>query len=138
MPAYGTQGPFGLTSVQSGDVKPTVLFNAEIPAAGLAGVASVAVALAPIVGGGAKQVSVQFECPGGIGAGVFQIQDADIDAAANYDSIPFGGSNPGQVAAANMNASGVARVELSVLGNFLRVLCVTQPGAAITVRVNAH
>jgi hypothetical protein len=134
MPVYGSQtttnSPLG--SIMPGDKDSQLLFNNEIPGSGQA---SIAVAIAPRpFSNGPASVSLQFECPGGIGSGVFQIQDADVDAAANYTSIGFGGANPGTVASANMNTSGVARVELIVSGRFLRVLCTTAPGAAITVR----
>jgi hypothetical protein len=135
MPPYGSQTTSNtpLGSIMPGDKDGQLLFNNEIPSSAQASLA-VAIAQRPLPNGPAS-VSVQFECPGGIGSGVFQIQDADLDVAGDYTSIGFGGANPGTVATANMNASGVARVELLVSARFLRVLCATAPGAAITVRV---
>ena len=138
MPAYGSQATSGgqLTIIAPGDPASVNLFSAEIP---VAGAASIAVAIAPkTASGGQQTVSLEFSCPGGIGAGVFQIQDADVDAAANYCSINFGGATPGTIATANMNASGVSRVELITAARFLRVLCTTAPGAAITVRARVN
>lgn len=135
MPAYGSQATSNspLVAVMPDQAVPVTLLNAEIPAAGAA---SIACALAGRVpASGLTPVSVRFSCPGGIGAGVFQIQDADFDAAADYCSIAFGAASPGTIAAANMNASGVCRVELLLRGRFLRVLCTTAPGAATTVTV---
>lgn len=137
MPAYNSQALAGgnLQSISPGQGT-AVVFNAETPASG---VASVACAIqAHSVSSGPQLVSVQFECPGGIGSGVFQIQDASEDVAADYCSINFNSATPGQVVTGNMNASGVARVELQVAARFLRILCVTTPGAAITVRIQAH
>jgi hypothetical protein len=120
-----------LLMIALGDPNGVDLFLAETPSAGQA---SLAVAIQPrTASSGPTTVSLVFECPGGIGSGVFQIQDADEDEAAGYDSINFGGATPGTVASANMNASGVARVELQVAARFLRVLCTTAPGAATTV-----
>ncbi len=59
-------------------------------------------------------ITVRAECPLGMGAGVFQIQDSDVDVAADYCSINFGGATPGEVVNANLAASGVARVELNL------------------------
>lgn len=138
MPAYNSQATSNspLQSVSPSDppgVAP-LLFNAETPASGTA---SIAVAIAPRApfGGGTPTVTVQLECPLGIGSGVFQIQDADVDSAADYTSINFNSATPGQITTASVNASGVARVELLVAARFLRVLCVTVPGNPVTVRV---
>ena len=134
-PAYGSQAATNspLQAVMPDQLVPVAVFSAETPASGEA---SLAVALAPHGGPGQlTPVSVQFSCPLGIGAGVFQIQDADNDVAADYCSINFGSGTPGQVTSTNVNASGVARVELIVRGRFLRVLCVTAPSNPITVTV---
>jgi len=132
--AYASQltsnSPLG--SIMPGEPASQLLFNNETPGSGTASIA-VAIAQRPYTNG-PTAVSLQFECPGGIGSGVFQIQDADFDVAGDYTSIGFGGANPGTVATGNMNASGVARVELLVSARFLRVLCVTAPGTPITVR----
>jgi hypothetical protein len=135
MPAYGSQATSNspLVAVMPDQAVPVTLLNAEIPATGAASLACALASRNPT--GQLTPVSVRFACPGGIGAGVFQIQDADFDAAADYCSINFGAGTPGQIAAGNMNASGTCRVELIVRGRFLRVLCVTTPGAAITVTV---
>jgi hypothetical protein len=121
-----------LQMIAPGDPASVNLFNVETP---VAGQSSIAVAIQPrTASSGPTTVSLEFSCPGGIGAGVFQIQDADVDADANYTSINFGGNSPGTIATANMNASGVTRVELQTAARFLRVKCTTAPGAAITVR----
>jgi hypothetical protein len=112
---------------------PAIVLNAETPAAGAK---SIAVALqsrlpnAPL-----KPVAVQLECPLGLGAGVFQIQDSDVDTDADFTSIAFGGAQPGQITIASVNANGVARVELVLQARFLRILCVTAPGNPVTIRV---
>lgn len=135
MPPYGSQAISNsqLQAVMPDQVVPAVLLSAEIPGVGAA---SLACALASrMASGQLTPVSVRFSCPLGIGAGVFQVQDADFDAAAEYTSIPFGGATPGVVNAASMNAGGVARVELIVRARFLRVLCTTAPGNPVTVTV---
>ena len=134
-PAYGSQAATNspLVAVMPDQTVPVTLLNAETPANGSASLACALAARTP--NSQLTPVSVRFSCPLGIGAGVFQIQDADFDAAGEYDSIAFGGANPGQVAAAQMNAAGVARVELIIRARFLRVLCVTAPGNPITVTV---
>lgn len=138
-PLYNSQAVAGgqLQSIWPGSPVDALLFSAETPATGAA---SLAVAITPkTASGGQQTVSIQFECPAaGIGAGVFQIQASDLDAAANYTSINFGGATPGQVVNASLNASGVARVELQTAARFLRVLCVTTPGVNVTVRVRQH
>lgn len=134
-PAYNSQAASNspLQSVARDQAVPATLLNAETPANG---VASLAVALMPATASGQlTPVAVRFSCALGMGAGVFQIQDADFDAAAEYDSIGFNSANPGQVTSSNFNASGTARVELLVRGRFLRVLCVTSPSNPITVTV---
>lgn len=136
-PAYNSQALSGgnLQSIAPGQGT-AVVWSAETP---LSGVASIACVIrAKDVSGGPQLISVQLECPGGIGSGVFQIQDAGEDAAGDYCSINFGGATPGQITSASVNASGVARVELQVACRFVRLLCVTTPGAAVTVRIQAH
>jgi hypothetical protein len=126
-----TNSPLGM--VAPGDPASQLLFNNETP---VAGQASIAFAIQPrTISGGLTELSFQLECPNGLGAGVFQLQDADVDAAANYDSINFGGATPGQISLANLNASGVGRVELQTAARFVRALCITAPGAAVTLRV---
>jgi hypothetical protein len=138
MPAYGSQltSNSPLVAVTPDQTVPATLLNAETPAAGAA---SIAVALMARTANaeGLRAVAVRFSCPLGIGAGVFQIQDADfVDAAgADFDSINFGGATPGVVNSSVMNASGVSRVELLLRGRFLRVLCTTAPSNPITVTV---
>lgn len=135
MPSYNSQAATNtpLTAIWDGMPVPAVVFNAETPAAGAK---SIAVALqsrlpnAPL-----KPVAIQLECPLGLGAGVFQIQDSDVDTDADYTSIGFNGANPGQIVLANVNANGVARVELILQARFLRILCVTAPGNPVTIRV---
>lgn len=137
-PLYNSQALGGgqLASAWPGMPVDILLFNGETPAAGQA---SIAFALTPkTASAGPQTVSLQFECPGGIGSGVFQIQDADNDVAADYCSINFGGASPGVVNSTTVNASGTARVELQTAARFVRVLCVTAPGAAITVRGRQH
>jgi hypothetical protein len=134
-PAYGSQVTSNspLQAVTPDQVVPATLFSAETP---VAAEASLAVALMPRTPTGQlTPVAVRFSCPGGVGAGVFQIQTADFDAAAEYVSEPFNGASPGTVAAANFNANGVARVELIVRARFLRVLCTTAPSNPVTVTV---
>lgn len=107
----------------------------ETPASGSASIAKAV--QAKTVSSGPSSVSIMFECPAGVGAGVFQIQDTDfLDVAgANFNSINFGGATPGQITLANFNASGVCRVELSpFVGRFIRILCVTAPSNPISVR----
>lgn len=138
MPAYNSQAVSNspLQMIAKGDPASVLLFNAETPATGAA---SIAVALQPSnVGSGGTAVSIQLECTGGIGSGVFQIQDSDVDVAADYTSINFGGATPGVINSSTVNASGVARIELTVVARFLRVLCTTTPGAAVTVRVRQN
>lgn len=135
MPAYGSQTTTNspLQSAGPGDVNEVLAFNAETPGSGTA---SIAVPLATRPFSNAPVgVSVQLECPSGIGAGVFQIQDADNDVAGDYASMNFGGSSPGQITSTTVNASGTGRAELLVTGRFLRILCVTAPGNPVTVRV---
>lgn len=135
MPAYGSQVTSNspLQAVMPDQVVPATLLNAEIPGNG---VASLACALAPRTPHGQlTPVAIRFSCPLGIGAGVFQVQDADFDADGEYDSIGFGGAQPGVVNSTSVNASGVARAELLIRGKFLRVLCVTAPSNVITVTV---
>jgi hypothetical protein len=125
-----------LQSVGKGDAVLPLLFSAETP---LAGQASLAVALQPsTVSSGPEQFAIELRCPGGIGAGVFQIQDADTyDATGtNFTSINFNGLVPGQIDSTSVNASGTARVELTARARFVRLLCVTAPGAAVTVTVS--
>lgn len=132
-PAYNSQVATNspLVAITHDQVVPVTLFSAETP---VAGEASLAAAVMPRAqSGGLTPVAFRFSCPAGIGAGVFQIQDADVDAAAEYDSINFGGASPGVVNAAAMNASGVTRVELLIRGKFVRVLCTTAPSNPITV-----
>jgi hypothetical protein len=137
MPLFNSQltSNSPLQMIAPGDPAGVVLFNAETPANGQA---SIAVAIQPrTASSGPTTVSLQFECPLGLGAGVFQIQDSDgptLTEASNFTSINFGGGTPGQVVLANMNASGVSRVELQTAARGLRVLCVTAPGNPITVR----
>lgn len=135
MPLYNSQAATNsqLQSVFPSSPIPAIVFNAETPANGQK---SLAVAIHPRPDGGPRTVSVQLECPAGIGAGVFQIQDSDVDTDGDYDSLAFGGANPGQIVAANLNASGVGRVELQVQAKFLRILCVTAPGNPVTVRIS--
>jgi len=133
MPLYGSQATTNspLQAVRDDQVVPVTFFSAETPAAGQA---SIAAGLMPATPDGQLgPVAFRFSCPLGIGAGVFQIQDADVDAAGEYDSISFGGASPGTVASANMNASGVARVELILRARFVRILCVTAPSNPVTV-----
>lgn len=132
-PLYNSQAATNspLVAVMPDQVVPVTLFAAETPASGAASIAAAIAARHPEAG--LQPVAFRFSCPLGIGAGVFQIQDADFDAAGEYDSVNFGGATPGQIAAANMNASGVARVELTIRGRFVRVLCVTAPSNPITV-----
>jgi hypothetical protein len=133
MPAYGSQAATNspLTAIRDDQVAPVTFFSAEVP---VAGQASIAAALMPATPDAQlAPVAFRFSCPLGIGAGVFQIQDADVDAAPEYDSISFGGGSPGQITSASMNASGVARVELILRSRFVRILCVTAPSNAITV-----
>lgn len=135
MPPYGSQAISNsqLQAVMPDQVIPATLLSAEIPGIGAA---SLACALASrMASAQLTPVSVRFSCPLGIGAGVFQIQDADFDAAAEYDSIPFGGATPGVVNSTTVNASGVARVELIVRARFLRVLCTAAPSNPVTVTV---
>lgn len=134
-PAYNSQVATNspLVAVAPDQLVPATLLNAEIP---VAGSASLACALMPRTPTGQlTPVAVRFSCPLGIGAGVFQIQDADFDAAAEYTSINFGGATPGVVNSTSVNASGVARVELIIRARFLRVLCVTAPSNPVTVTV---
>jgi len=134
-PAYNSQAVYNgqLQAVFQGQPNPAVVLNNETPAAGQA---SLAVAIAaPTPSGYLSSVPVQFECPLGIGAGVFQIQDSDVDVAADYTSINFGGATPGQITSGSVNANGVARVELVVKARFLRILCVTAPSNPVTVRI---
>lgn len=135
MPAYGSQVTSNspLVAVMPDQAVPVTLLNAETPAAGQASLACALAARVPQ--SQLTPVAVRFSCPAGMGAGVFQIQDADFDTNADYCSINFGGANPGTVAAAQLNASGVARVELIVRGRFLRVLCTTAPANPVTVTV---
>lgn len=135
-PTYNSQllSNSPLVQIAPGDIPGQYkLFDNEIPATGQA---SIACAIQPKpANSGPTTISLQFEGPAaGIGAGVFQVQDADVDVAGDYTSINFGGATPGQVVNANLNASGVARVELQTAARFLRVLCVTTPGVAVTVR----
>lgn len=142
MPLYGSQATSNspLVAAAIDQAVPVTLLNAETP---VAGAASLACALpARSASGGLQPVAVRFSCPLGFGAGVFQIQDADIDAAVEYTSIGFNGANPGTVTSGSFNGSGaggagsgVARVELLLRGKFLRVLCVTAPGNPVTVTV---
>lgn len=135
MPAYGSQATSNspLVAVMPDQAVPVTLLNAETP---LAGQASLACALAGRnPNSQLTPVAVRFSCPLGMGAGVFQIQDADFDSAGEYVSIGFGGANPGVINNASLNASGVARVELILRGRFLRVLCTTAPGNPVTVTV---
>jgi hypothetical protein len=134
-PAYGSQitSNSPLVSVTRDQIVPAVLLSAETPPANAA---SLAVALMPTTPTGQlTPVSVRFSCPLGLGAGMFQIQTADFDAAAEYTSENFNGGTPGTVAAANLNASGVGRVELIIRAKFLRVLCTTAPTNPVTVTV---
>lgn len=136
MPAYGSQlaSNSPLLALDAGQAVPVVLLNAETPVAGAASLACTIPART--ASGGLQPVAVRFSCPLGIGAGVFQIQDADVDAAAEYGSIGFNGATPGTVASANFIApSTTARVELVLRAKFLRVLCVTAPGNPVTVTV---
>jgi hypothetical protein len=135
MPAYGSQAVTNspLQAVMPEQTVPVTLLNAETPVAGTASIACALAGRKPE--SGLTPVALRFSCPLGIGAGVFQVQDADFDAASEYDSIGFGGANPGQVTSAGLNANGVGRVELSIRGRFLRVLCVTAPSNPITVTV---
>jgi hypothetical protein len=135
MPPYNSQTTSNspLQAVTPDQVVPAVLLSAEVP---VAGTSSLACALMPRTPTGQlTPVAVRFSCPLGIGPGVFQIQDADFDADAEYDSISFNGANPGTVASAQLNAAGVGRVELLVRARFLRVKCITAPSNAITVTV---
>lgn len=138
MPLYNSQAVANspLQSISPGD-PPSVaplLFNAETPAAGQK---SIAVAIVPRLpfGGGPATLTIQLECPLGIGSGVFQVQDADVDNDASYDSINFGGATPGQITSTSVNASGTARVELTTAARFARVACITAPSNPVTVRV---
>lgn len=136
MPAYNSQAASNspLVSVGPEDPAPAVVLNAEIPAANQA---SLAVAIRPgPVWSGTRLTSVLFLCPGGIGAGAFQIQEADEDVNSSYTSINFGGATPGVVNAAAMSAAGTAKVTLQIRTRFLRVLCTASPGAAVTVKVS--
>lgn len=135
MPLYGSQAATNspLQAVTPDQVVPATLFNAETPQATQASLSCALMTRGPL--GQLTPVAIRFSCPLGMGAGVFQIQDADFDAAAEFDSIAFGGATPGTVAAANMNASGVARVELIIRGRFVRVLCTTAPSNPVTVTV---
>lgn len=137
MPAYGSQATSNsqLQCISGEDVLPVTLLNAETP---IALQASIAVAIKPkTASGGPMRVSVVFKCPGGMGAGVFQIQEADQDLSAlDYTSINFGGATPGTVVAGSFNAGGTAKVTLDIRARFLRVLCTTAPGAAVTVQVS--
>src|ERR1051326_5921525 len=99
MPAFQTSLAVPLTTVGGWEPTPTLLFNAETPAANTA---SIAVAIQPptLLNSVGRVVSFVFECPLGIGAGVFQIQESDgPDAtnAASYVSCVFGGNVPGLV-----------------------------------------
>lgn len=138
-PAYNSQATSNspLQMIAAGDANPALLFNNEIPASGEASIAVAVQANTANADGGAY-VSIQLECPGGIGAGVFQIQDSDIcdTAGEDFTSINFNGATPGQITSANVNASGTARIELLTKARFIRVLCVTAPGAAVTVRAS--
>jgi hypothetical protein len=135
-PAYNSQlvSNSPLQSIGQDAVVPVLVFSAETP---VAGEASLAVAIQPrTASGGPAFVTVQLECPLGIGSGAFQVQDADVDAASAYDSINFGGASPGSIATGNLNASGTGRVELQVAAKFLRILCTTAPSNPVTVRVS--
>lgn len=134
-PAYNSQtlSNSPLQAVMPDQVVPAVLLNAETPAGGTASLSCALASRTP--SSQLTPVAVRFSCPLGIGAGVFQIQDADFDADAEYGSIGFGGASPGVVNSTSVNAGGVARVELIIRGRFLRVLCVTAPTNPITVTV---
>lgn len=140
-PLYNSQVVAGgqLPSAWPGSPVDILLFNGETPTAGQA---SIAFAITPkTASGGQQTLSFQFECPGGIGSGVFQIQDSDgppSATGAEFNSINFGGATPGVVNSSTVNASGTARVELQTAARFARVLCITAPGAAITVRGRQH
>ena len=135
MPAYNSQkiSNSPLVAVMPDQIVPVTLLNAETPANGQASLACALAGRTP-----ASQltpVAVSFSCPLGLGAGVFQIQDADFDADAEYTSINFNGATPGVVNAAAQNAGGTARVELIIRARFLRVLCITAPSNPVTVTV---
>jgi len=139
-PAYGSNVTSNspLQAVTPDQQVPATLFSAETPAAGEA---SLAVALMPRTPTGQlTPVSVRLSCPLGLGAGVFQIQTADVvptgdTAGVDFCSEGFNGANPGTISSSNVNASGVARVELILRARFLRVLCVTAPSNPVTVTV---
>jgi len=137
-PLYNSQALSNspLEMVPVGSPAGAVLFNAETPGNGQASIAKAI--QSKTVSGGQQSLSFQFECPLGLGGGVFQIQACDFMdvAGANFNSEGFGGANPGQVVLANMNASGVGRVELTINARFVRILCVTAPGNPVTVRVH--
>jgi hypothetical protein len=140
MGAYGSEATSnsGLQAVTPDGTVPVTLFKAETPAAGAA---SLACAIMPRSNPGSQlnPIAIRCSCPLGLGAGVFQIQDADFysptDGGVDFDSISFGGASPGQIVAENLNASGVGRVELIIRGRFLRILCVTAPSNPVTFTV---
>lgn len=140
MPAYNSQALSNtmLQAVAMEDPAPAIILSAETPAANAA---SLAVAIRPnTMSGGPRNISVQFDCPLGIGAGVFQVQESDVYTVSGveFTSVNFGGAAPGLVnGAAFITPGGTsAKVTLQLRARFVRVLCITPPTNPVTAKVS--
>ena len=132
MPAYNQQQFVNVVGAQ--DWIPVVLLNAEKPTAG----ASQQAAIEPNFSG-QRNISFLFKSPAGVGAGVFEIQEADEDVDASYTSVAFGGTNPGQVTSASFVSpapSKSAKVTLTLRTRFVRIFTAAAPDNAVTVEVS--
>ena len=104
-------------------------YSAEQPATGTA---STAFAVGPIVGNDVPAISVEVQFVAAPGAFEFDIQEADVDVAADYVTIPTAGVINA------VNGAFHARVDLNpFMGAFVRINTVTQNANATnaTVRI---
>lgn len=115
MPPYGSQvyAPYP-------GLPPLALWNAESPASGSK---SAAAAIVPSQVMAGETISVEIIFSQAPGAFQIEIQTADTDADANYQTVP----TVGTITTVGASSPTTVRAEIAIKARFLRLLMTTAP-----------